>query len=347
MDERLAIQLTNLNNRFYRDQAQSFSHTRQAPWPGWECCWGAVEENLPRPFVVNDVACGNLRFEAFLAGKLQDEQPPAFVVNAFDSCESLLPDTYTSQLSLTPQPNSARPSTSSAQSGETPHVIPSASSRAATNFHLHTHAKESTLFELQFHLCDVMEHVQAGTLVQLLPPAHLSVAFGFMHHIPLPQWRVAFVKALLAATRPGGFVCVSLWRFADDAGMAEKARTTHEQGLLDIGAELNCSAADFNPGDYLVGWRNTPGAYRYCHSFTDTEIDQLVDAVVAPTAPASSPSPTSLTSLTPPTSSTISNAAQLSHSQQARAQGHQLIARFQADGRTGALNEYLIFRAAE
>ena len=52
--------LRALNRRFYQETAQSFSGTRQHPWPGW------VQIPLPEisstPLRVLDVGCGNGRF---------------------------------------------------------------------------------------------------------------------------------------------------------------------------------------------------------------------------------------------------------------------------------------------
>ena len=58
-------------------------------------------------------------------------------------------------------------------------------------------------------------------------------------------------------------------------------------------------------GDYLLGWQNRPHAYRYCHTFSDEEVARLV--------------------------CTVGDRAQL-------------VSRFEADGRTGTLNSYLVFR---
>ena len=99
-------------------------------------------------------------------------------------------------------------------------------------------------------------------------------------------------------------MCISFWRFMDDEGMAAKAHKTHEEALAYCSQELN-SAQQFNEGDYLLGWRNTPGAYRYCHSFSDEEIDFLA--------------------------ASVADRAECS-------------ARFRADGRTGSLNEYLVLQ---
>ena len=72
-----------------------------------------------------------------------------------------------------------------------------------------------------------MKELRSGTLpdaLQFDAQADLSVSFGFLHHIPLPQWRAAFLEALIEATKPGGFACISLWRFLTDDGLAAKAK---------------------------------------------------------------------------------------------------------------------------
>ncbi len=298
MDEGFAKQLCQLNNRFYEENAQSFSQTRHSGWPGWEKCLKAVGlgrqalglksagENSeatggvierggtaelealdsPKGLHVADLACGNLRFEAFLQQALPST--PLSVV-ALDACESL------------------------------------PVSRSDT----------------RFVRCDLIEELSSGTLGETLREAmdaratdstdvpvpaerfDLAVCFGFMHHIPLPEWRARLIEAMLHAVKPGGFACVSFWRFADDKGLAEKAPHTHAEGC----DELDLDPAAFNAGDYLLGWKNRPGAYRYCHSFTDSDIDSLVAAL-------------------PPNAKTA--------------------ARFRADGRTGSLNEYLVLQRA-
>lgn len=58
-------------------------------------------------------------------------------------------------------------------------------------------------------------------------------------------------------------------------------------------------------GDYLFGWQNRQHAYRYCHTFSDGEVADLSRAVDGWAS---------------------------------------LVVRFEADGRTGALNSYLVFR---
>lgn len=157
---------------------------------------------------------------------------------------------------------------------------------------------------VSFTHCDVTKELQSGTLADVLrfnAHADLGVSFGFLHHIPLPEWRATFLQALIRATKPGGFAFVSLWRFLTDEGLASKAKAITASGI----AELEYPEEQFGKGDCLLGWRNEAGAYRYCHSFSDEEIDALASAVADEAI---------------------------------------LKARFQADGRTGALNEYLVFQ---
>ncbi|MDO5335374.1 MAG: class I SAM-dependent methyltransferase [Coriobacteriia bacterium] len=68
---------------------------------------------------------------------------------------------------------------------------------------------------------------------------------------------------------------------------------------------LDLCPGDLEPGDYLMGWRDEGDVFRYCHSFAPEEIDELLAAV--------------------------SDSAEL-------------VERFEADGRTGDLNTYLVLR---
>ena len=121
------------------------------------------------------------------------------------------------------------------------------------------------------------------------PACELSVSFGFLHHVPQPELRAQVLHALVAHTAPGGFVAVSFWQFAHNARLMSKA--------------LPVEGGD--QGDYLLGWQGRTDVVRYCHSFSEEEVDRLVRAC------------------TP----------------QARQ-----VARFSADGRSGDLNRYIVLR---
>ena len=133
--------------------------------------------------------------------------------------------------------------------------------------------------------------------------ADLTVCFGFFHHVPGREARERLLRALCAATVPGGLVAVSLWRFMDEPGLAKKAHESHKAALNHFAEQGLCLRLDAN--DYLLGWQQTQGAFRYCHHFTDEEVKALA--------------------------ASVSDVAQLADC-------------FRADGRTGSLNEYLVFR---
>ncbi len=91
MDIRSARELNEINRRFYAQNAVSFSATRTVPWPGWEHLV-AISET---PGSVLDVACGNLRFERFLADSNPDSVPLCYCV---DSCPELWDDSLGANL---------------------------------------------------------------------------------------------------------------------------------------------------------------------------------------------------------------------------------------------------------
>lgn len=130
-------------------------------------------------------------------------------------------------------------------------------------------------------------------------PADLTACFGFLHHVPLREQREDLLEALVGRTRPGGLVCISFWRFLEDDRLARKADASTRRACTELGIELE------DAHDRLLGWQNRPGVFRYCHSFTDEEVDGLA-ARLAPRA--------------------------------------EVADRFCADGRTGALNRYLVLR---
>ena len=64
---------------------------------------------------------------------------------------------------------------------------------------------------------------------------------------------------------------------------------------------------DAGIGDFLLGWQGREGVYRYCHSFGDAEVVEMCEKA-------------------------------------ARATGCRIIDEYSADGRTGDLNRYVVFR---
>ena len=141
------------------------------------------------------------------------------------------------------------------------------------------------------------------------PASDLVVSFGFMHHVPSQKLREQMLQVMIDSCKPRGYIAVSFWQFLNSKALAEKAAVTHAAALKDLSHEWAYSPAEISDGldygDYFLGWQGIAGAYRYCHNFSSAEIAELVGSV----------------------------------SGQAK-----LIAQFDADGRTGNLNAYIVLQ---
>ena len=234
--------LRQLDNRFYRENASSFSETRQHAWPGWE----RVADSLPaKPRTVLDMACGNMRFKTFVDERFEGQSSRYYGV---DSCSDLLPECK----------------------------------------------------EAEFQHLDVIEGLLENTLPGSLtaPACDLVACFAFMHHVPTKELRLRLLDVLLEKAQAKGIVALSFWQFAQDGKALEKARATTRAGCAELGLRLDNN-------DFLLGWKDVEGAYRYCHSFTDGELDEFA----------------------------------------AHCEGQAtLVNRFRADGKTATMNGYLVFR---
>jgi tRNA (uracil-5-)-methyltransferase TRM9 len=293
--------LTSINAAFYEQQHASFSATRDAPWPGWERCdglWGDVVSD-GKTVNVLDLACGNLRFERFLAAAHPDV--PMRIL-AVDACDELAAEALGGMADAA-GPGAGEVHDRSAVFGS--RVCAAEDARA--------------VHDVTYAHADLVDNVRASRpLVGRAPerkpeessapeapgPFDIVVSFGFMHHIPSYELRERFLGQALGQLSAGGVCAVSLWRFLDDARLAAKADRDHDRAMDELGLASRPDV-ELEPGDRIIGWQGRKGAWRYCHGFSDDEADRLV--VYA-------------------------------------ADRAELVARFDADGKSGRLNTYLVFR---
>lgn len=108
-----------------------------------------------------------------------------------------------------------------------------------------------------------------------VPACDLVVAFGFLHHVPGAQKRIQLLRTLLEKTKPGRFVCISFWQFMNSQKLAAKAQKTTAQGLHALGID----ASELEEHDYLIGWQDKADTWRYCHHFSQDELDELLGSL--------------------------------------------------------------------
>lgn len=262
MDTATARTLSTLTSDFYARVSSSFSETRQHAWQGWERVTKETADAIRPGMRVLDLGCGNLRFERFLIGRLASSEAVAHdkrtAANtsgrllrawAVDNCAPLVGGV-----------DGAR-----RKAGARGNLPAAAFVRSA-----HVDVRLVDLAEAL--LDDDPAALDAGIDA---PPCDLAVAFGFMHHLPLPAQRTRALRALVRHARPGGFVAVSFWQFARSEKLLAKARTATAEGRAAHGLP------PFETGDYLLGWQHERGVYRFCHHFEEREIDALVRDAMA------------------------------------------------------------------
>lgn len=156
--------------------------------------------------------------------------------------------------------------------------------------------------DVHFQQLDIISTLlTAASLADALdaPACELCCAYGLMHHIPTSRARFALLEGMLEKTCKGGYAIVAFWQFEHDERLARKALATTQV------ARQRYPQLVLDENDYLLGWQNSDDTLRYCHSYSDNEIDRLIQHV---------------------------------------ASSAKLIDRFHADGKSGNLNCYLVFQ---
>ncbi len=320
MDIATAQELIELTNRFYEQVGDSFSQTRHTAWEGWKRCLSALDSaacedpasanaranGIPSTkttaaestLSVLDVACGNLRFADFLLRELEANE--GYSENGSNNCSD--------------KSDGAQDEGSSGDSIRNRNNI-----RLISYYGIDRNPTlDETAFPLlaqrktSLHLtrCDLLEEALRGNgaLAIDAPPCKLSVCFGFFHHIPTQALRKKILAALLNSTQTGGVAAISLWQFEKSPDIAMKAQNdTARAAQSRVLSSYGIDRTQLERGDWLLGWQHNENVFRYCHSFSESEIDELADFACA-----------------------SCNAT--------------LIDRFSADGRTRNLNTYLVFR---
>ena len=158
-------------------------------------------------------------------------------------------------------------------------------------------ARYSREVNAKFRVLDILEEQGLGRIEQ---DFDLIVAFGLLHHIPGFETRLNLLKNLVKKLNPGGQIAITFWQFRKSQRFDKMILES-----LDVDKDVSELFNDFEKGDHLLDWDKS-GLPRYCHNFSDKEIDKLT-AELEPT-------------------------------------GVNVVADFSADGKEGNLNRYVVFR---
>lgn len=86
-----------------------------------------------------------------------------------------------------------------------------------------------------------------------------------MHHIPTAELRIKLLKELTKSK----VAIVSFWQFEKDTRIFNKAQETTKLAQDKLGFQ------NLEAGDYFLGWKDRDDVFRFCHNFTNDEVDAI------------------------------------------------------------------------
>ena len=104
-----------------------------------------------------------------------------------------------------------------------------------------------------------------------LPGAQYEVilSFAVFHHLPAAEARIALLRQVGSHLPAGGRFYLSVWQFLHSRRLAERVLPWETVGI---------DAAQVEPNDYLLDWRQGGRGLRYVHHFTPRELETLAQA---------------------------------------------------------------------
>ena len=100
------------------------------------------------------------------------------------------------------------------------------------------------------------------------PSQRFEVVFAFavLHHVPGNHLRLGILKKVHTLLKPGGRFIHSEWQFLNSPRLRARVQQWEGSGV---------TAAEVDPGDYLLDWRRGGRGLRYVHFFEEIELIKL------------------------------------------------------------------------
>jgi tRNA (uracil-5-)-methyltransferase TRM9 len=106
----------------------------------------------------------------------------------------------------------------------------------------------------------------------------LIACFGLMHHIPNFEDRLAILADAATYLAENGVMITSFWQFGQFDRFAKKIIPWNSLALDQTMVD------DLEPTDFLLDWQGNLTVPRYCHHFSDEEVDRYVAQLGLPVA---------------------------------------------------------------
>jgi SAM-dependent methyltransferase len=240
MDDLTAAKLVELTNNFYTHCAQSFSQTRAHAWDGWEQAFKEIKA------VDNKYAEG-------VAITTKTNPLPIDVLDL--ACGNMRFCRFLEENAISAQ-------VCAVDSCEVLHALGSNNNLNYIN--------------TNYIQLDIISALASDTLSQeiqtdVILKFDLSVCFGFFHHLPQYKLRERALLSLVNSTKSNGFVVIAFWQFTNSERLLKKALEATRRAKQATGISLNP-----NDGDFFLGWQDDSQIFRYCHSYSEDEINMLL-----------------------------------------------------------------------
>lgn len=108
--------------------------------------------------------------------------------------------------------------------------------------------------EAKFEKLDVITEIE-----EINETFNLVIIFGVTHHLPSKEYRKVWFEKISKLVEKDGFLVISFWNF--DKDKEDKRFQTEFYNKEE--------------GDYFLGWKKDFSEHRYCHIYSEEEINEI------------------------------------------------------------------------
>ncbi len=103
----------------------------------------------------------------------------------------------------------------------------------------------------------------------------LIVIFGVMHHIPGDETRIKLLRKCCDMLSKNGFLAFTTWQFLNIPRVATSVVKENTDFGKRVYRDLGLDPNELKSNDYILDWQRGITAYRYCHYYTEEEVNRL------------------------------------------------------------------------